>query len=75
MATLDFTPLFRSTIGFDQLPACSPTPLSARKQAIRPTTSRRSVRTSTASSWRWRASARTTSRSFRSRTGFRCEAS
>ncbi len=73
MRHIDFTPLYRSTVGFDRLFNLLDSVSGVRRRArppTRPTTSSGSARTSTGSPWRWRASARTrstsTSRSRRS---------
>ena len=51
MATLDFSPLFRSSIGFDQLPGLLSHALQREDGGYPPLTSRKSARTSTASCW------------------------
>jgi hypothetical protein len=69
MATLDFTPLFRSSIGFDQLPGLLSQALQreeTRLSTLRHRETRRRI--STASSWRSPASAGMMWRSSRSRT-------
>lgn len=62
MATLDFAPLFRSSIGFDQLPGLLSHALARPDAGYPPTTSRRSARRYRIVMGRWRGSATTTSR-------------
>jgi hypothetical protein len=67
MATLDFTPLFRSSIGFDQLPGLLSGALQRDDSGYPRTTSRRSAKTDTVSYWPLQVSAWMTSKSCRSR--------
>ena len=61
MRQIDFAPLYRSTVGFDRLfdMLDGVSGFDAGPTPTRPTTSSGSARTSTASPWRWPASART----------------
>lgn len=54
MRTFDFTPFYRSTVGFDHLFDLLDS--GGRRTAGLPTTSRKLPRTSTASPWPWPAS-------------------
>lgn len=72
MATPDFTPLFRTTIGFDRVPNLLAEAM--QRTATRLTTSRNVVRTNTALFWQSLDSAKTRSRSSPSRTYLRCVA-
>ena len=61
MRHIDFTPFYRSTVGFDRLFDLlgSGSGFEVEANTYPPTTSNGSARTTTALPWRWRASART----------------
>jgi hypothetical protein len=75
MATLDFTPLFRSSVGFDRLPTLLSHALERDEGGYPIYNKRRADKTSTASSWRSPASARTTLKSSSSTIDCVCAAS
>jgi hypothetical protein len=75
MATLDFTPLFRSSVGFDRLPTLLSHALERDEGGYPTYNKRRADKTSTASSWRSPASARTTLKSSSSTIDCVCAAS
>jgi molecular chaperone IbpA len=69
MATLDFTPLVRSSIGFDQLPGLLAHALERPETTYPPYNIEKVGEDQYRIVWRWLASAGTTWSSCRSRTG------